>query len=82
MMEFDAKKLAALDDQALAELIYEVSRSMGMREDKAKRMAQNAPALRVMLAKASDQELRRIVSAVGEEKAAEILSAVNKKEKK
>ena len=80
-MEFDAKKLASLDDRALGDLIYEVTRSMGMSEEKARRMAQNAPALRVMLAKASDKELKRIVSAVGEDKAAEILSKVNKKEK-
>ena len=80
-MEFDAKKLASLDDRALGELIYEVTRSMGMSEEKARRMAQNAPALRVMLAKTSDKELKRIVSAVGEDKAAEILSKVNKKEK-
>lgn len=80
-MEFDAKKLASLDDGSLAELIYEVARSMGMSEDKARRMAQNAPALRVMLSKASDKELRRIVSVVGEEKAAAILSNLNQKEK-
>ncbi len=77
-MEFDAKKLASLDDRALADLIFEVTRSMGMSEDKARRMAQNAPSLRVMLAKASDKDLNRIVSAVGEDKAAEILSKVNK----
>jgi len=81
-MDFDAKKLASLDDRALADLIYEVTRSMGMKEEKARRMAQNAPALRVMLAQASDKELNRIVSAVGEDKAAEILSKVNNKEKK
>ena len=80
-MEFDAKKLAALDDRALADLIYEVTRSMGMKEAKARQMAQNAPALRVMLSKASDKELRRIVSAVGEDKAAAILSNLNQKEK-
>lgn len=81
-MEFDAKKLAALDDAALGKLIYEVTRSMGMDEARARRMAQNAPSLRVMLAKASDRELRRIVSMVGEEKANEILSNLNQKEKK
>jgi len=53
-----------------------------MKEEKARRMAQNAPALRVMLAQAADKELNRIVSAVGEDKAAEILSKVNNKEKK
>lgn len=81
-MEFDAKKLEALDDAALADLIYEVTRSMGMDESRARRMAQNAPSLRVMLSKASDRELRRIVSMVGEEKAAEIVSNIKNKEKK
>ena len=81
-MEFDAKKLSSLDDKTLAELIFEVTRSMGMTEEKAKHMAQNAPALRKMLAKASDKELSRILSMVGEEKANEILSSINKKEKK
>lgn len=77
-MDFDAKKLASLDDNTLAELIFEVTRSMGMSDDKARRMAQNAPSLRLMLSKASDKDLKRIVSAVGEDKAAEILSKVNK----
>ena len=81
-MEFDAKKLASLDDKALGELIYEITRSMGMSDERARRMAKNAPSLRVMLAKASDKELNRIVSAVGEDKAAAILSKINKKEEK
>lgn len=81
-MEIDAKKLASLDDAALAKLIFEVGCSMGMGEERARRMAKNAPALRGMLAKASDKDLNRIVSMVGEEKAAELLAAVNKKEKK
>lgn len=81
-MEFDAKKLSSLDDSALAELIYEVTRSMGMDDTRARRMAQNAPALRLMLSKASEQDLRRIVSMVGEEKAAKILSDIKRQEKK
>lgn len=81
-MEFDAKKLSSLNDAALADLIYEVTRSMGMEEARARRMAQNAPALRLMLSKASEQDLRRIVSMVGEEKAAKILSDIKRQEKK
>lgn len=81
-MEIDAKKLASLDDASLAKLIYEVTRSMGMNDERARRMAQNAPSLRVMLSKASDKDLNRIVSMVGEKKAAEILSNVNQKEEK
>lgn len=81
-MEFDGRKLASLDDASLAKLIYEVVKAMGLPEEKARQMASNAPMLRVMLSKASDKELSRIMSAVGEKKAAEILASVNPKEER
>ena len=78
-MEIDTKKLAALDEASLSAMIYEVARSMGLGEEKARRMASNAPAIRVMLAKASDRDVNRLVSMIGEKRAAEILSGVNPK---
>lgn len=78
-MEIDARKLAALDEAKLATMIYEVCRSMGMSEEKARKMAQNAPAMRSMLAKASEKDLNRIVSMVGEKRAAEILAGIEGK---
>ena len=77
-MEIDRTKLNALDNESLKSLIYQVCRAMGLPEERARRMAGNAPALRGMLARAGDKELERIVGAVGEAKAAEILSSVTK----
>lgn len=75
-MEIDTKKLAALDEERLSAMIYEVCRSMGMNEEKARKMAGNAPAMRIMLSRASEKDLNRIVSMVGEKRAAEILAGL------
>lgn len=80
-MQIDGKKLANLDDESMAKLIYEVTKAMGLSDERARRMAANAPSLRQMLSRASERDLNRIVNMVGEKKAAEILSEVNKKEK-
>jgi len=79
-MEIDRKKLEALDEKTLGDMIYRVVRAMGLSEERARKMAANAPAMRVMLTRASDRDLARIVAAVGDKKAAEILSAIEKKE--
>ena len=79
-MEIDRKKLEALDEQTLSDMIYRVVRAMGFDDSRAKKMAGNAPMMRMMLLKASDRDLSRIVTAVGEKKASEILSAVEKKD--
>lgn len=77
-MEIDRNKLARLDNESLASLIYQIAKAMGLPEDRARRMAANAPMLRGMLAHASDRDLQRIISTVGEAKAAKILSSVEK----
>ena len=46
-MDFDAKKLASLDDNTLAELIFEVTRSMGMSDDYEDAIAAGATMIRV-----------------------------------
>lgn len=79
-MVIDRTKLEALDDKTLGDMIYSAVRAMGFSEERARKMAQNAPAMRVMLTKASDRDLQRIVSFVGEKKAADILGAIEKKE--
>ena len=79
-MEIDRKKLEALDEKTLLDMIYRVVRAMGFDDARAKKMAANAPMMRMMLLKASDRDLSRIVTAVGEKKASEILSAVEKKD--
>lgn len=79
-MEIDRKKLEALDDGTLGDMIYRVVRAMGLGEARAKKMAANAPAMRVMLTRASDGDLARIIAAVGDKRASEILSAIEKKE--
>ena len=78
-MEIDRKKLEALDEKSLADLIYRVVRAMGLSDERARKMAANAPSVRLMLLKASDRDLAKIVTAVGEKRAGEILSAVEKK---
>lgn len=80
-MEIDAKKLATLDEASLSSMIYEVARSLGLNEEKARRMSGNAPAIRAMLNKASERDLNRIVSMLGEKRAGEILSKVNQNER-
>lgn len=79
-MVIDRRKLESLDENTLRDMIYQVVRAMGFSDDRARKMASNAPAMRAMLAKASDRDLQRIVSAVGDKKAAEILSAIEKKD--
>lgn len=79
-MKIDRAKLEALDEKTLADMIFRVVRAMGFSEDRARKMAANAPAMRVMLAKASDRDLEKIVSAVGEKQASDILGAIEKKE--
>ncbi len=61
-------------------MIYQVVRAMGLSDERAQKMAKNAPMMRRMLLNAGDRELEKIVSAVGEKKASEILSAIEKKE--
>ncbi|MBR2986864.1 MAG: hypothetical protein IKC63_02475 [Clostridia bacterium] len=78
-MKIDRDKLQSLDEKALGELIEKVVRAMGLGEARARRMAQNAPMIRMMLLRASDRDLERIVSAVGDEKASELLSSLEKK---
>ena len=77
-MEIDRNKLANLDEESLRSLIYQVCSAMGLPEERARRMAANAPILRGMLARAGERDMQKIVNAVGEEKAAEILSSVGK----
>lgn len=79
-MKIDRAKLEALDEKTLADMIFRVVRAMGFSEDRARKMAANAPAMRVMLAKASDRDLEKIVSAVGEKQASDILGAIEKRE--
>ncbi len=81
-MEIDGKKLASLDDATLARLIYDVTRSMGLPEERCRRMAGNAPALRLMLSRASEEELKRVLSTIGETKAAEILASIDKEKRR
>ncbi len=77
-MKIDREKLSSLDERKLADMIYQTVRAMGFSEERARKMAANAPAMRVMLMKASDKDLNRIVSAVGEQRAGEILSSIKK----
>lgn len=79
-MKIDREKLSSLDEKTLANMIYEVVCAMGFSKERAKRMAENAPRMRAMLAGASERDLQRIVSMVGEKKASELLSSVAKKD--
>ncbi|MBQ7364937.1 MAG: hypothetical protein IJW46_05010 [Clostridia bacterium] len=79
-MKIDRDKVASLDEKALHDMIYQVVRAMGFSKERAEKMAANAPAMRLMLMKASDRDLERIVAAVGEKKAKELLSGVEKRD--
>lgn len=77
-MKITPEQLRSLDEKALSQLIYEISLAMGMSEDRARKASANSPAVRKMLKNADGRDINRIISAVGEERAKNILDSIGK----
>ncbi len=72
-MTIDPNRLKGIDVETLAGMIYEITRSMGMSEEKARAAAQNAGNVKKTLENADERQLNRILSMIGDRRAAEIL---------
>lgn len=77
--KIDSSALRALSTDELAKALYAISISMGASEAKAVKAANNAYTFKRMLEKATDADLARILSSVGEEKAKQILNDIKDK---
>lgn len=72
-MNIDPSRLQGLDEATLAGMIYDIVRSMGMGEEKARAAAASAGQIKKTLENADERQIRRILSMVGDKRATEIL---------
>ncbi len=77
-MKITPEQLRSLDEEALAQLIYEISIAMGMNPERAKKASANSPAVKKMLHNADSKDINRILSIVGEQRAQKILDSIKK----
>ena len=77
-MKITPEQLRSLDEEALAQLIYEISIAMGMNPERAKKASANSPAVKKMLQNADSKDINRILSVVGEQRAQKIPDSIKK----
>ena len=80
-MQIDRNKLAALtalDDREFAEVIYNALKSSGANESAARSAMSAAPIIKAKLKNASQKDIDRIISFIGEKTASDILKGTGR----
>ena len=72
-MNVDPSRLKGIDEKTLAGMIYDIVRSMGMSEEKARAAAQNAGSVKATLENADERQIKRILSVIDDRRAEDIL---------
>ncbi len=71
------KRATSLDDESFRKLVPIVARALGASDRQIAMMTSNSGAIRAMIYRASDRDIRSLARKIGSEKTAEILEMID-----
>jgi hypothetical protein len=71
------RQAARLDDESFAKLLSAVTRALGASERQISTMLSSSGAVRAMISRASDRDIRSLAARIGREKTSEILGMID-----
>ncbi|MGM9680980.1 MAG: hypothetical protein ACI3XR_05690 [Eubacteriales bacterium] len=77
-MQHDVSDLRNLDDEQFRQMVRMAAGAMGLSPDQVENLISNTPALKTMLAGASDSDLQKLANRIGKDRTEEILSKLQK----
>ncbi len=73
------RRLTALDEKSFVSLLSSVVTALGASGKQAAMMTANSGAIRAMISRASDNDIRKLASRLGPQKTGEILAIIDEK---
>jgi len=71
------RRASELDNESFSKLLFAVTRALGASDRQISMMMSSPGAIRSMIAKASDRDLRSLAGRIGKEKTSEILGIID-----
>lgn len=71
------RQAARLDDESFSKLLFAVTKALGASDRQIGTMMSNGAAIRAMISRSSEKDLRSLARRIGKEKTAEILKMID-----